>query len=214
MTRLYSPTMLLKTRLESIAWWKILAGALLIGAGLRVGIAVMRPLTLTYDEPTYVDLANSLVAGHGLVFSEDMYGVAVAGQATSFEEPVYPLWLAFLHLVTGTGDVRTLRVVQALAGTLIVLLAYLLGKTVFSRTVGLVAAGLVAVWPSLIYFSAFLMQESLYILLLPLALLITIVVGRSRLTIWQLFALGAVWGLTILVRGSTAIVVPLVLVWM
>ncbi len=216
MARLYSLALSPRTRLASIAWWKILAAAMLIGAGLRVGVALVRPLALTYDEPTFVDLANNVYAGHGLVFSEDMYGVATAGHATSFEEPAYPVWLAFLHLVAGTGDVRTLRVIQALFSTLIILLVYLLGGMIFSRSVGLVAAVVTAVWPSLVYFSAFLMQEALYILVLPLALLATLAFARrtQSTTLFYPLALGALWGVAILIRGSTAIFLPVVVLWL
>ncbi len=217
MARLDSLALSPRARLESIAWWKFLAAAMLIGAGLRVGVAVLRPLDLAYDEPTFVELANNLYAGHGLAFSEDMYGVATAGQPTSFEEPVYPLWLAFLRLVAGTGDIRTLRVIQALFSTLIVLLAFLLGSTLFSRSLGLMAAGATAVWPSLVYFSAFLQQEALYVLILPLALLATLAFARTLSRpdrSWYPLALGALWGVAILIRGSTAIFLPVIVVWL
>lgn len=196
-------------------WTALLLGAVLLGAVLRVGVALLRPLDLSYDEPTFVDLAANLLAGHGLSFSSDMYGVAIAGHPTSFEEPIYPLWLAFLQIVSGTGDVRILRAAQAVFGVLIVLIVYWLGSEVYSRRVGLAAALVVAVWPPLVYFSTFLMSEALYVLLLPLILLITILAAKgAHRSGWMLgLAVGALWGLVVLVRGATVLLLAAALVW-
>ncbi len=193
---------------------------LLVGVLLRVSWAFARSPELGWDEPLFTDLAKNLVGGRGFSFSHNVYRVAFAGRPTSFEEPLYPMWLALVQLVSGTTNTVAIRVIQAAISSLIVVLVYILGSLVFSRSAGLLSAFVTAMWPSLIYFSAFLMSDALFLLLLPLALLSllsTISLQRERRftsSIGWLLAVGIVWGMVVLTRGLALGLLLVSLVWL
>ncbi len=110
-------------------------GVLLIvclGLGLRLYAAwevnQTRPDTparLAADEPGYDNLARELLAGGGMSWPGRV--------------PLYPVWLAGLHYVTGYSYARGIYI-QCLVGALAVWLTFVLGRDLFGQTVDLLAA--------------------------------------------------------------------------
>ncbi len=74
--------------------------------------------------------------------------------------PAYQAFLALLYTV-GFESAHSVRAVQAVLDTLNVLLIFLLGMRMFGRRPALYAAGMAAVYPFFVYFSALVLSETL-----------------------------------------------------
>jgi 4-amino-4-deoxy-L-arabinose transferase-like glycosyltransferase len=129
---------------------------------------------------------------------------------TAEHPPLHSVLLAGVSELGGTsGDVQRLTGTVFGAGTIATL--GVLGRRLAGDRAGLLAAGLAAVYPVLVAADGALMSESLYGLLVALALL-----GAYRLldevTVVRAAVLGAVGGLAALTRGEAVLLLPLVLV--
>jgi 4-amino-4-deoxy-L-arabinose transferase-like glycosyltransferase len=173
----------------------------LLGLGLRVHAAWEAnaalpdsPARLTADEPGYDNLARSLITGEGFTWPGRV--------------PLYPVWLAGLHLLTGYSYAQAIYI-QCLVGALAVWLTFVLGRDRFGSAAGLLAALGVAIDIVLVRQSARFLSE---ILFTPLVLLIAIALGRAMDTNeMRRFAWTGVWiGIANLVR-PTLVLFP---VWM
>ena len=83
------------------------------------------PARLTADEPGYDSLARDLLDGRGFIWPGRV--------------PLYPLWIAALHRVTGFSYARAIYY-QCFLGALAVALTFILGRQVFGTAAGLIAA--------------------------------------------------------------------------
>jgi 4-amino-4-deoxy-L-arabinose transferase-like glycosyltransferase len=134
--------------------------AVLVGLALR--LAAILSVSTVDDPDNYLPLARSLAEGRGF---------SIAGKPTAYRPPLYPLiltplvsafgerpWpaIAALHLVLGAGTV-------ALTG----MAAYRLG---LGRNRALLAAGIVAIDPTLVWQTRSVMTETLAAFLLAAAL--------------------------------------------
>jgi 4-amino-4-deoxy-L-arabinose transferase-like glycosyltransferase len=105
------------------------------------------------------------------------------------------------------------RFVQVVFSTLSVWLVYLLGRELFDRHAGLVAAGLFAFYPDYVGFSHLLWGETQFVMLTVASLLLLVRgahAGRPR----TLCAAGIVLGLAALTRTLVLSLLPLVAAWM
>jgi 4-amino-4-deoxy-L-arabinose transferase-like glycosyltransferase len=126
---------------------------------------------------------------------------------TAEHPPLFPLFLAFLTKL-GLGGVGAERVACALLGTLTVGLVGLLGRRVAGDRVGLIAAGVAAIYPPLLLADGALISESLYAPLVVAALLLAFRLV-DRPTPASAAALGAVIGLCALTRSDGILLLPL-----
>ena len=114
----------------------------------------------TYDQISYDALAQRVVAGEGFTFAEDSWPYARAGQPTAFWSYLYTLYLAAIYAIAGHHPIVP-RIVQAVVvGVLMPWLAYRLADRLFGRHVGLLAAGITAVYLYFAYYAGSLMTES------------------------------------------------------
>lgn len=113
------------------------------------------------DEIDYMSIAGNVAAGNGFC-ADGQY-------CTARRPPLYPLFLAAWFKTAGTSIVLG-RVLQWLLGTLIVYLVFLLGRKVYSASTALLAAFATACNPFLIFISAYILTENLYIVLVLLFL--------------------------------------------
>ena len=186
-----------------------LAAILILALALRlawIAYAHPNPNDGRFDDTLFYDhAAQSLAAGKGYT---GFFGAQTAGWP-----PGYPLLLAGIYKVAG-HDFLAPRLLNVFAGVATCLLVYLLGARVFDRRTGLVAAFLLAVFPSHIYRTTLLMTEVLtaaVVALLALLLLRWVMreSGPSRL---QAVALGVLFGAFALMRGEALAFVPVALI--
>ncbi len=195
---------------------RALGAILLVALVARVAVIVatphFRPVT---DAADYDRYAVSLATRGGFPNSQ------LAPGPTAFRAPLFPLALAAVYKLVGTGAATTRwtagRALEALLGTIAVALIALIAVQIWDRRVALVAAGITAVYPPLILTGASLMSESLFIPLVLAAVLAALITrdqaGARRL--WWALGTGVLTGLSALARSTDIILVLPValLVW-
>lgn len=186
-----------------------------VGALLRVLWASMaQPPTELRDPVFYLVLADHVAAGDGY-----RYGFEANQGVTAYYPPGYPLALAAVVWLVGLlpVDVSTFDVALGLNVVLSVAtigLVFVLGRRLAGTRAGLVAAGIWALWPNLVFHSGIVLTETLFLFLL-VALLVVLLgdAGAARAPgVARLVAIGVLFGLVLLVRPVSAFVAPVLLV--
>ncbi|MCL5959705.1 MAG: glycosyltransferase family 39 protein, partial [Chloroflexi bacterium] len=139
----------------------VLLGLLLLALAVRLVVFHNRQ-AIDFDETAYARMAENLVNGRGLY--------EISAKSTTHFTPLFSVLIAGVSFVVKDFELAG-RLVSLASGLALVLGTYFLGKTLYDRRVGLVAAALVAVFPSLVNFSSILYAESLYTFLLVFGVL-------------------------------------------
>ena len=182
-----------------------LAVLLLAALILRLGWALSRPtgeaaLAELPDQKEYLALARNLIEGRGLQFYDERFKADERqhGIIWAYRTPGYPLFLAACG-----GSIRLARGVQAILDASTVLGVYWLAKRWLGGRGGLVAGGIVAFNPFLIYMSGLILSETLFTALLVWAMVLLV---WRRSFVWG----GMVLALSVLVRPG-AMALPILL---
>jgi 4-amino-4-deoxy-L-arabinose transferase-like glycosyltransferase len=192
--------------------------ALIAVAGLTVRVvytlALARDTSGIGDFFFYHGMANLLGDGHGFVhpvfFAED--GTEVP---TAEHPPLWPLLLGAVSAVGGDGFTAH-RLAGCVVGAVAIVVIGLLARRVAGERAGLVAAGIAAVYPTLVAADGSLMSESLYGLLIAGSLLAALELA-TRPRARTAAALGALLGLAALTRAEALLLLPLLalpVVWL
>ena len=155
-------------------------------------------LPVAVDAVVYRSLATNLANGKGYVH-------AVSAQpntfvATAGHPPLFSCVLAVFDLL-GLQSFTEQRVALAVVGSAAVLIMGLLGREVAGPAVGIGAALISALDPLWLGPVGALMSESIYLIIVPLALLLALKC-LTRPTFWRFGALGLVIGLAVLTRSE------------
>ncbi len=94
----------------------------------------------------------------------------IFGDTTYFRAPFYTYCLAGVYAIFGPS-LWAARLLGLMIGLISVALTYVLGKRIFNRTVGILAAVVHSVYPVLVYFESELLLDSLFALLLQVTFL-------------------------------------------
>jgi hypothetical protein len=177
-----------------------------------------------FDQISYHNLALRLLAGHGFSFGEAWWPATAANAPTAHWSYLYTLYLALVYFIFGPQPLIARLLQAALVGVLLPWLLYRISGRLFQPTpagrpsgeqVGLVAAGLGAVYIYFIYYAAALVTESFYIVallwLFDLALQIR-QSSRSHLRHWLL--LGVALAAAVLLRQLFLLFIPFLLLWL
>lgn len=197
----------------------LLACALLLRVVFLLLAGTSAPLT--GDELAYQQIAANVVAGRGLVQTNNPF---FPGQILhAWQAPLYPLALAVTYLFAGTDPLFG-RIFGVVVSTATVALVYDFAWRAFrerleesdARRVGLASAFLVAVYPGLLTNAHLLLSETLFTFFLLLAFDCAARAGGSheagmRLR-WQIAA-GAAFGLAALTRGIAFYFIPFFAAW-
>ena len=201
----------------------LLLALVLRGAWLARTETVLPPLS---DPQYYQATATNLAAGRGYSVAVRQPGAPGAewgfvggsgSEATAFWSPGYPFVLAPLYKIFGP-DERIAKALNALAGALTVVPIFFLGRGIrtgrHGDTVGLLAAFLFAIAPSLIFWTASLFSEALFTFGVATTLAMALW-ARERRSLRAYFVIGIVLAATAFVRaqGLLFIVPVFVLLW-
>lgn len=164
------------------------------GGALRWTIAERSyPVRTMGDERYYVRTAQTISRANKHYFA------GLGGPAYAWRPPAHSWLLSLVIDRQEPNDYRPLVRLQVLLGTAVVAASWLLGRALFAPATGLLAAAATAVSPALVSFSHYLWSESLFALLITLALALIALVQRRRG--WLLAALaGLVLGAAALTR--------------
>jgi 4-amino-4-deoxy-L-arabinose transferase-like glycosyltransferase len=149
-----------------LTWLALVIGVAVI---LRVGLAIFLGNEIeelrggTYDQISYDTLALRVAEGHGFSFEDDWWPATRGGEPTAHWSYLYVIALAGIYRFLGPYPLIA-RLLQALlVGVLTPWLIYRIGRRVFSKEAGLVAAAISAIYAYFIMYGSSLMTESLYI---------------------------------------------------
>lgn len=171
--------------------WGLLAFALL----LRIGFGLTQSnLTSSSDEVHWDRLGQAYVTLGVLHPDTGMY-----------RPPLYGLFLAGIYRIFG-HNLALVRIAQAILGTITCYLLYVLGCKMGEKLVGLLAAGLFAIYPLFVFFSGVLMAETLLILLTTISFVCCVVFWQKS-TVTMAMVFGGTVGLSALCK-------PVLLPWL
>jgi Dolichyl-phosphate-mannose-protein mannosyltransferase len=180
----------------------IAAGGL---AARLVYVLVLTPHLRGLGDATYYhELANRLGEGAGFVDPGN-------GTPTALHPPLFPLVLA-LPSWLGLDSYTAHRLVVCLIGTATVVVIGLVARHLAGERAGLIAAGLVAAYPTLIAADGAVMSETLLGLLVAICMLAAYQL-IDRPALGRALLLGAVIGLAALTRGEAILLLVLLLPW-
>jgi len=183
---------------------KILIAILLLGLVFRIIFLIEFRSTPFYRHPTldakyYDQLAGSVASGK------------LAQDRAFFMGPLYPYSMGLLYFVFGHHYIIP-RIAQMLLGLACCLFVYRLGRALFASAVGLVAAGIYAIYKPVLFYEQTLLSET------PMALTCVILLyvvaaqrQKSRLLSW--FLIGTLLGINALLRGNVLLFAPVLMIW-
>jgi 4-amino-4-deoxy-L-arabinose transferase-like glycosyltransferase len=189
----------------------VVAVILRVGASLYMGDRV-QDLPGIYDQISYDRLAQNLLAGHGFSFDVDWWPATRAGEPTAHWSYLMTSYLFIVYKVFGYHPLMA-RLIQAiLAGILMPWLTFLLGKRLIGERVGLLAAGISAVYIYFFYYAAALMTETFFFLAVLGSLYLALsFVDRPG---WKkAIAFGISVGCAILLRQLFLLILPFLIGW-
>lgn len=169
--------MLAWIRQRPLAWVIGCALVLRVAAALAVQYQLdhvwHRAFVIEGDSAGYWHLGERLAAGEAYaIYDPPRYVLRMPG---------FPAFLAVSMAVSG-GSPLVARLLLAVVGTAACGLVYVLGRSLFDKRVGLVAAGLAAVSPVMIGFSVVILSETLFALTLLASLIAMARVAQTALT--------------------------------
>ena len=90
------------------------------------------------------------------------------GIPTAQRTPIYPLFLSGIYFLFGHSYLAV-RIMQSIIGSLTCIVIYLIGKKTVNKNVGFIAATISIFYPFFIYYTGYLLVETLFTFLLAVA---------------------------------------------
>lgn len=167
------------------------------------------PDNICGDALVYHDGANLLAQGEGFISPVRLLYDDGVRYPSADHPPLYIVYLAGWSSI-GLDSVLAHQLASVLLGVVSVALVGLLGRRLVSERVGLIAAGLTAIYAYIWVNDGLVMSETIAITATAALLLLTyrFLTAPTR---WNLIWLGVVTGLTVLTRAELAMYVPIVL---
>ncbi len=201
-------------------WAAVLTG-LVLRLGFALGYWVGKPLTL--DEQEYLLLGRSLAEGRGYTY--DAPGdPSATGSHFAERAPAYPAFVAAVLVSSGpttaarvdAGVPAAVKVAQSVLGACAVWLIAIMAWRAAGPTSGVAAAWLSAVYPPLVWISAYLLSETLYVVLaLAVVWWLGEAIDRERpASSWPALAAGVAAGVGLLTREAMAVFLILAVPWL
>jgi 4-amino-4-deoxy-L-arabinose transferase-like glycosyltransferase len=171
-----------------------------------IAIANPQPDKFVAGDPFFYNtFAQAIAAGAGFV--------SLHGDATAQWPPGYPAILAVIFKLFGQKIILA-KLLNVLLGTATCLLAYLIGKRVWNRNVGLVAAGVLALFPGQVFLPTLIMSEVPATFLVALFVCLVALFAIESMSWQKAAAVGVFIGVMSFVRGETIfLALPLIVVW-
>ncbi len=191
------------------ALFGLVALGLVLRLALAVALGIDRPPAFGTDQYEYDDYAWNVAQGRGYRgISPD---VADRDHLTAYRPPGTSLAWAALYYTFG-HRYEAVRIAHCAAGAATILLVFGIGRRCYGEGVGLMGAGLFAVYPISWLYSVELLSEALGTFwLLGFVLAALAFADRPG---WPLALLaGSLMGLSALTRPNSVLILPLVGVW-
>lgn len=180
---------------------------LLTAAGLlaRAAFVLLEPATHPVaDERTWTNWAVESLVTPRVSFSPLRTHMI-------FYPPLYPYFIAVPYALAHT--LEAVKWAQVVVGALLVPAVGRIGGLAFGRRAGLLAAGIAAFYPDLIWFAAHFWSETVFLVLLWWAME-RLIAADARGSVRTAAAAGLLWGLAILTRETILYLTPLAAAWL
>ncbi len=141
-------------------------------------------------------------------WAQTIAGGNILGDTTYFRAPLYVLCLGTLYAIFG-ASLWVARIFGVAIGLLSIVASYMIGRRIFDHRVGLIAAAIQAVYPTIIYFECELLVDPLFMLLLQLTVYKSLVWWETRKPA-DIAVTGLLLGLAAITRPTALIFFPLV----
>ncbi len=128
-----------------------------------------------------------------------------------YRAPLYPYFLAFLFKLTDDSFFWT-RLIQLVLGSFLALLIYNFALKVFDRKIAMWSGFIAALYPTLVYFEATLLIESI-MPLLTILLVWQLYRCQQTLTVRDFIVAGVLLGLAGLARPNILMLGPFLFIW-
>ena len=181
--------------------------ALLTLAGLLVRLLfmILEPATgPVADEVMWTTWATQILPS-------DRVGFSPLRLHFIFHPPVYPYFVGLLYAAFGT--LTAVKVAQCVVGALLVPAVGRIGRIALGEGVGLTAAGIVAFYPELVWFSVHFWAETVFAALLWWAFE-RLFEADARESLGVTAAAGLLFGVAVLTRETVLYFLPLAAVWL
>jgi len=194
----------------------VLVSIAFVAFGARLAWALWTaPVPAPFSDAEYYNsVALSLAHGEGYAVRFADSGFLPGGPSTVFWPPGYPAFLAAFHWLLG-DSLAVARMANVLAGTLTVVPVYFIGRRLFSAPAGLLGAAIVAVLPSLVFWTPVLMSETFFTFVFACALALLLYCNRvdGSLRPRMVIIFGLATAVAALVRGQALVLLPMAFVW-
>lgn len=183
----------------------LLAGVFFAALGVRLGWTLWTSAEPTpfSDAQYYHATARSISEGHGYsTFFDAARGFMPGGDATALWPPGYPAYLGTAYAVFGSS-LWVGRTVNIVIGALTIIPAYFIGRRLFNEGSALMGAAIVAILPSLAFWTPVLLSETLFGFLFGCAIALIVQSNRLDRSPSSRYAVGVgvLIGVATLVRG-------------
>jgi 4-amino-4-deoxy-L-arabinose transferase-like glycosyltransferase len=208
----YSCAPVLIAGAQRVSFRTLLLGIVAAGVVLRVVYTLAEapwPPPALDDEFYFSALPKLIADGHGFI-APFKYAFDHVSVATAEHPPLYSVVLALPALV-GLDSGDAFRLAGAVFGAGTIALVGLLGRRLAGERAGLIAAGLAAVYPTLIAADGALMSETLYGVLTAATLLAAYWLYDGPNAV-RGCVVGALIAFTALTRGEALLLLPLLLI--
>jgi 4-amino-4-deoxy-L-arabinose transferase-like glycosyltransferase len=166
-------------------------------------LALEPPAAPVADERTWVDWARTI--------GSPRVGFSPLRTNMIFHPPLYPYFLAVpLSL---TGSLEAARWLQVFVSVLLVPAVGRVGAQAFGDRAGLLAAGVAAFYPELVWFAGHFWVENVFLVLVCWGFE-RLLASDLRARTGAALAAGVLWGLAILARETLLYFVPLAALWL
>jgi len=154
---------------------------------------------LMIDAASYDRWAQDIAAGDG------------AGDQVYYQAPLYPYFLGAMYSIFGR-DLMSVRIVQALIGSLTCVLIMLFTTRLFTRRVGVAAGVIAALYSTLIFQDLMILKSVIVFPFLAAALLRFSQAVEGKRTVPYLQS-GILFGIAVCGRGNLLFGLPLFFIW-
>lgn len=198
---------------QSVKWpWRLFVPLAILALVFPLAVSAMPRPGLVHDAYSYAMTAQRLLRDGYFAYSAEPPGVAVPPNARV--TPGWPLVLAGTYALSGatTGDAiaavrdaqSTQLGVQFLFSVLIIVCVTLSGRLLGGDTVGILAGSMAALYLPFSWAATASLAEHLGAALVALGILLALRLTATSAArpLWEVVALGAVCGLTVIVRPN------------
>lgn len=168
----------------------------LLGLYLRLKAVYTIDYKLSGDARNYHIMAVQLI-------EKGIFGYK-STSPNAYVTPGYPLFLVLIYKLFGASaetGIHTVKIIQAILGSLSIALMYFIGKRTYNKSCGIMAALFFAIYPTFIICTTTLLTEVFYTFFFLLYLLVQLIALEKSNFRWS-FINGIFFGIAVLIRPT------------